>query len=331
MRTTFRHCVVVGSALFISVSAYQILQAQGYVEGTFQRTLTISGSLTELEATTGSGRIEVRSGPAGRVEVQAQVRVSERGRGRQEAEELLRQLQTNPPIEQVGNVVRVGLIQDPDARQNVSISYTITVPPETRLRSHTGSGGQFVDGIAGPVEVSSGSGGLTISNIQSGARVRTGSGTIRMSNVASDVTANTGSGGIVAEGIAGGFSGRTGSGSIRLTQTATGDVEAFTGSGGVELNGVRGMVRVRTGSGGIAVEGQPTGSWDLTAGSGSVVVRLPQQTAFNVNAHTGSGGITVEHPVTVQGRLRRNELVGTVRGGGFELGVRTASGSIRIE
>jgi len=116
-----------------------------------------------------------------------------------------------------------------------------------------------------------------------------------------------------------------------MSQTSPGSVEVSTGSGSVDLHAIKGSLRVRTGSGGVTVDGEATGPWDLQTGAGSINIRLPEQAAFTVDAHTGSGGITVDHPLTITGTVRRNEVRGTVGGGGVALNARTGSGSIRIQ
>jgi hypothetical protein len=330
MRTSSYVALFASLILVLGCAPATFLFAQGTVEGSFQRTLSVSGP-QEVDISTGSGRIEVRSGATDRIEVRATIRVSERRRGRQRAEELVTQLESDPPIDQTGNMIRIGYLDDPEYRQNVSISYNVIVPTDTRLRSRTGSGSQSVDGVSGALDATAGSGSIAISNVQGEIRAQTGSGFIRIDQAGSDVSVSTGSGGITAERVAGAFRGNTGSGSVRFTQTGSGNVEVSTGSGSVELAGVRGALRARTGSGRITAGGDLLGDWDLQSGSGSITVRLPQQAAFDLNAHTSSGGITVDHPVTIQGTIRRNELFGQVRGGGFALNVRAASGSIRIE
>jgi len=76
---------------------------------------------------------------------------------------------------------------------------------------------------------------------------------------------------------------------------------------------------------------KPSGEWKLEAGSGNVTLRLPSTAAFDLHAHTGSGAIESDHPITVQGKVNRHELRGKVRGGGAPLEVSTGSGNIRIE
>jgi DUF4097 and DUF4098 domain-containing protein YvlB len=281
----------------------------------FDRTLNVSGPV-DLDVATGSGRIEVRQGTAGRVQIHGVIRVGTDWwrRSEREAEDLVRQLESDPPIEQTGNMIRIGRMRSRDF-DNVSISYQIDVPAQTALRSQSGSGSLNVTGLQGTVVTSTGSGSITLTDLRGNVRANTGSGTIR------------------ADGIAGGFNATTGSGGVTLSQNASGDVDISTGSGTVRASGIRGGLRIHTGSGGITAEGEQAGRWDLEASSGSITIRLPENAGFDLNAHSGSGGVHVDHPFTLQGRIdkRRNDVSGRVRGGGHVLDVRTGSGSIRIQ
>src|SRR5690606_24423661 len=109
------------------------------------------------------------------------------------------------------------------------------------------------------------------------------------------------------------------------------EVDVTTGSGSIELAGFEGALSARAGSGEITAEGTPTGPWHVQSGSGSIVVRVPPGAEFDVDAHTGSGGISVEQQVTVSGEQRRGSLSGRVGSGGPMLSLRTGSGNIRIE
>jgi hypothetical protein len=301
----------------------------GGVEGHFDRTLKVTGPV-DLGVETGSGSISVRAGGSGSVEVRGTIR----GNGwlsNSDIETHVHALESNPPIEQDGNRIRVGHIEDRDLTRNISISYELVVPAETRLRSETGSGSQTLEGIAGPAETSSGSGSLRISRIGAEVHARTGSGSIELDSVRGNVKASSGSGSIHATGIAGGLVASTGSGDVKLEQTAAGDVEVQTGSGTVELSGVKGSVRVSTGSGTIRAQGEPAGPWRLHTASGRVTVHLPEQAAFDLEAHTSSGRIESTLPITVQGSISPRELHGKVRGGGSLVELSTSSGSIHIE
>ncbi len=301
--------------------------AYAAIEGSFQRTLTVSGPV-DLDIETGSGSITVRTGSSDKVEVTGHIRATEWFSS--SARDRVQRLEQNPPIQQSGNTIHIGHIEDPDLRRNISISYDVAVPPQTQLKSSTGSGSQTVQGIQGDLDIHSGSGSLTVSNVSSTVRADTGSGSITLDHVKGNVRSHTGSGSIHATDIAGGFEGNTGSGSIHLQQSAPGAVKAETGSGDVELSGVRGSLEARAGSGGIRAEGDPRGGWLVHTGSGRVRLEIPTDAAFDLDARTSSGSISLQHPVTIQGRITKKEVHGKVRGGGVQVQVQTGSGDIEI-
>ncbi len=298
-------------ALLASV-ALPVVRAETFsAEGSFTRTLKVTGAV-DLSVKTGSGSIKIRRGPAGAVVVYGKIRANDSWFGGGNAEEKVKALEANPPIEQTGNTIRIGRIEDRALRENVSISYEITVPADTRLDSHSGSGSQEIDGVKGPVEVETGSGSITLGEIGGELRASTGSGSIHGTRIAGAITASTGSG------------------SISLEQAAPGNVDVHTGSGHIEVRGVHGELRAGTGSGGIDVEGHPTGNWRMRSGSGGISVKLPSDMGFELSAHTSSGRVHTDHPVTMQGSVSPREIRGKVRGGGPLIEASTSSGSIRI-
>ena len=72
-------------------------------EGTFERVLDVSGPV-ELEVVSGSGSITIRAGASDTVRVHGTIRSRDSGK--------VSRLEQNPPIEQNGNVIRVGFIED---------------------------------------------------------------------------------------------------------------------------------------------------------------------------------------------------------------------------
>jgi hypothetical protein len=302
-------------------------------EGSFQRTLNVSGQ-PEIDIVSGSGSIEVRRGSAGRVEISARIQANDGwnwGRRSQlSPEERVKRIEANPPVEQKANAVRIGYITSDELREGVSISYVVTVPARSSLRSKTGSGSQEVSGIDGNVETATGSGSLRITDTGGDLHASTGSGSIDATSIGGALYASTSSGSISATGVKAGITARTGSGRIDLTQSGSGNVEVSSGSGSVRLKGVHGAVRASTSSGGLTIEGNLSGDWDLSAGSGSVTIDLPSSQGFELDATTGSGNIAVDAPVTVRGTINKRSLRGTVHGGGPLLHVRTSSGGISI-
>jgi DUF4097 and DUF4098 domain-containing protein YvlB len=144
---------------------------------------------------------------------------------------------------------------------------------------------------------------------------------------------------------------RSGDGHIRVDGTS-GAAKVETGDGHIEVRNFNGSVRGRTGDGHMTVEGVFTevkletgdGHVDFTARPGSkmstnwlihtsdgrVEVRLPQDFAAEIYAHTGDGRISLDFPVTVNGSPEHNRVRGKLNGGGplFEIG--TGDGRISI-
>ena len=316
------------TGLAVLLVCLRALPAAAAAEGSFQRTLTVTGP-ANVDLSTGSGTVHVRTGGSGQVEINAHIKLTNWFSG--DGERRVQEIEKNPPIQQSGNDIRIGHSDDSELLHNVSISYELVVPAETQLRSHTGSGSQTIEGLQREIEIQTGSGGLKISDIGNSVRAETGSGDVEIRGVKGSVRTRTGSGSIHATDVGGGFEGHTGSGHITLDQTAAGAVRAETGSGGMELRGVKGSLEATAGSGTITAEGDPTGSWTVHSGSGSIRLKLAAAAGFDLDAHTSSGSISVSQPVTVQGSMGRRELRGKVHGGGVPVDVETGSGNIEIQ
>jgi Putative adhesin len=285
-------------------------------QGHFERTLQVSGPV-ELEVQTRSGDIIVRSGPAGSVVVRGKIYVSDHwnilGMGVGERKEGVSEIEQNPPLRQDGNNIHIDYVNV----RNISVDYEITVPEDTTVRAHTGSGDQTIEGIRGNADLESGSGAMKLTRLTGEIRLQTGSGDVR------------------AREISGPVRGGAGSGDIEVEETGAGDIDLHTGSGTITVRGIEGAFHAEAGSGDITAEGTQTGAWEIRTGSGNVTVRLPDNAAFDANLSTSSGTMEVNPAITmtVQGRVQetRKQIIGKVRGGGPLLTLHTGSGDIRIE
>jgi hypothetical protein len=283
---------------------------------TFDRTLTVSGPV-DLEVLTHSGDVTVRAGASGSVTIHGKIFMSDRwnilpGVGVGGNRDNVQMVAQNPPIRQEGNSVHIDYVEV----KNISVDYEITVPADTTIRSHSGSGDQLVEGTHGNVDVT------------------TGSGDVKLTHLTGEVTLQTGSGDVRAREISGPVKGGTGSGDVEIEETGAGDIYLHTGSGNIIARGVQGGFRGETGSGDVTAEGTQSGSWEIHTGSGNVHVQLPSNAAFDADISTSSGTVDVESPIemTVQGRVgdTHKQIRGKVRGGGPLLRVHTGSGDIHI-
>ena len=311
---------VVGA--FVSVRAYA-------AEGHFERTLSVTGPV-DLDVRTGSGDIAVRRGKAGSLLVKARIK-TDGHLDEESAQKQVRAIEANPPIKQDGDVIKIGEFEDSSLARNVSISYEITTPADTHLRSSTGSGDQTLEGLKRQVTASSGSGDLKVSNIGDQVRVSTGSGHISVDRARSGVHASTGSGDILIAQAVGNLRASTGSGDVTVQQSGPGDVQVNSASGRVQINGVDGSLRVQTASGNVSVQGKGSGSWKLESASGNMDIHLAPEQGFFLRAHTVSGGIHTGREMTVQGSMGEHNIEGKVGDGALPLEVRTVSGNIQVD
>jgi hypothetical protein len=295
-------------AVVILASAFAVASTP---QGTFEKTFQVTGPV-ELEVQTRSGDITVRSGPAGSVSIRGKIYVGDHWLfGSRHAD--VSDIERNPPIRQDGNSIHIDYVNARD----ISVDYEITVPTDTTIHSHSGSGNQTIEGTHG------------------NADLQTGSGDMRLSHLTGEIRLQTGSGDVRAREIAGPVRGGAGSGNIEVEETGSGDIDLHTGSGNITARGIQGAFRGDAGSGDITAEGAMTGAWEIRTGSGNVHIRLPADAAFDANLSTSSGTLSVDAPLTmtVQGRVQetRKSVMGKVRGGGPLLTLRTGSGDIHIE
>jgi hypothetical protein len=254
-------------------------------EATFERTLKVSGHV-DLSVATGSGNIHVTPGSGSQVHIFARVKSNWGGN-----DEKVREIAANPPIEQTGDIIRIGARHE--NLHNISIDYEIETPADSYLDASSGSGNVTDDGVGENTKL------------------------------------NTGSGNIHATGLHGGFALNTGSGNIFAEQTGEGDVKVQTGSGSIELHDLKGGLHAGTGSGDIKVNGAPVADWKLETGSGSIEF-WPGSTGFTIDASTGSGSVHTDREMVVQGSFDRHHINGKFNGGGPTVRIETGSGEIRV-
>ncbi|MFZ0760891.1 MAG: DUF4097 family beta strand repeat-containing protein [Candidatus Sulfotelmatobacter sp.] len=301
-RSSYVALVVLFASTFAAASTPQ---------GTFAKTFQVSGPV-DLEVQTRSGDIIVHSGPPGSVSIRGKIYVSEHWLlGDRQGD--VTEIEQNPPLRQDGNSIHIDYVNS----HNISVDYEITVPADTTIRAHTGSGDQKIEGTHGNMDLQSGSGDVKLTRITGEIRLQTGSGDVR------------------AREISGAVRGETGSGDVEVEETGPGDVDLHTGSGNITVRGIQGSFRADAGSGDITAEGKQTGGWEIRTGSGNVRVQLPADAAFDADISTSSGTLDVGAPLTmtVQGRVQEThkQIVGKVRGGGPSLTLHTGSGDIQVE
>jgi hypothetical protein len=302
------------AATGIAVVMSLCLPAAFAAEKSFDRTLSVNGSVT-LHVSTGSGYIRVSPGSDNQVHIVGHVK----GNGSSwfgggSSDDAVARVADHPPIDQAGNIIRVGDEHSGDFFRHVSIDYEITTPANTMLVAESGSGD------------------LQLSNLNGTVKAHTGSGSIRAEKLGSGSRLETGSGSIEANGLMGGTTLQTGSGEIHAQLSSAGDVVANTGSGDIKLADVQGALKAETGSGTLEISGRPTAPWKLETGSGDISLKLGNAN-FTLDAETGSGSVKSDPPLTMttHGSTDKHHVNGTVNGGGPTIKAETGSGDIHIQ
>ncbi len=278
--------------ILLTAATFAIATTAFAAEAKFERTLS-TGSSPEVSVSTGSGNVTLRAGSDNQVHIIGHVH-SSRGWMGGDADSRVQQIANNPPISQSGNEITIGERHNSDLFHNISIDYEVTLPRASTINASSGSGDVDIQGV--------------------GASLK----------------AQSGSGNVKAHGIAGPATLGTGSGDIDFDQSAPGDVKAETGSGNIVLHNLSGALKSSTGSGNIEVSGQPTSDWKLSTGSGNIHMAVGSGARFNLDADTGSGTVSVQQPITMQGSLNRHHVSGSVNGGGPTIRANTGSGDIQI-
>lgn len=278
-------------------------------ERSFERTLLVS-SPADLDVTSDIGGITLTAGPSNSVRIRAILRPALHFADLGRSDANIRELERNPPIEQIGNRVRIGYVKDRSVLNGVSMRLVIEAPLKSQLYARTTSGGIRVDGVRGPVNS------------------QTHSGRIEIFDAAGEVRAVTHSGGVVVNRADGSVFARNDSGGIRIAQIG-GTVDSRTASGRIELDDVVGEVRATTDSGSIIIRaaGGPVFAHNK---SGSIDAG---EVAGSIDARTDSGAIQLSQtkPAAIRARSDSGAIrVGLANGGGYAILAQSASGRISV-
>lgn len=245
-----------------------------------------------------SGSVEIRRGEQNLVSIDATKRASGLG---------VNPEQIQITTEQIENTIRLATTPNWSLFQFGlrSVNFVITVPEHCDVQLSNGSGTVLLQGTTGNMQIQTGSGRIEASELQGQIALKTGSGRIQAGSIQGQLLAKTGSGRIFLQDLRGTATATTGSGRIEIEQSM-----------------LKGISHFKTGSGRIAFDGviDPHSNIEMRSGSGSIQLRLPSNTAFSLDARTGSGGVHNDFGASEVGSGPRGRLR-----------LRTGSGGIRIQ
>jgi hypothetical protein len=110
------------------------------------------------------------------------------------------------------------------------------------------------------------------------------------------------------------------------------DADVSTVNGDVEVTAA-GLARATTVNGSVTAtvgKGDWTGSLEFSTVNGGIRLTLPSDINVDIDASTVNGSIDSDFPITMQGRMRRQDLHGQIGKGGRRLRLTTVNGGIEL-
>ena len=168
--------------------------------------------------------------------------------------------------------------------------------------------------------------------------LRTTNGKIAAVGLVGDTVAHTSNGGIQVQGSRGTLDLETSNGSI-ATEGGVGKISTKSSNGAIDIVSSNGVVDAHTSNGHINYRGKlVAGDHVLSTSNGNVIVQLPADAAFKLQARTSSGQITSEFAGDSESpakkkKSNKSQLSGTFGGRqtSASLDVHTSNGNIEIK
>lgn len=217
---------------------------------------------------------------------------------------------------------------------SVSVNFNLTIP----------SGAS--------ADINSVSGDLTLANIGGAAKAETVSGNVVLEKITGTLKGKTVSGDVTVMGAAKGAYCKSVSGNVKVDDV-NGDAELYTVSGTLKAGSVKGSITAENTSGDVkltevtdakAIKAKTLsgdvdyvgviysdGAYSFKSHSGDVLLTVPSDAAFDLEAKTFSGSIETDFEITLAGKISKKELKGSVNGGGATLEIKTFSGDVHLK
>ncbi len=272
----------------------------------FEKKFSVAAGGT-LRVKTDIGNVRVTGGSGTEVSVVADMHGRERdlNRFRMSADQQGNDVEVRGEAEHMGGSWFSGF-------NNFDVDIIITVPRQYNLDVKTSGGNVEVSTIAGNVEGETSGGDVAVTDVEGPVTVGTSGGTVTAEKVKGNARLVTSGGDVHAKAIAG-------------------DVIAKTSGGNVELDGAEGAVDARTSGGNVYVRLTGKGK-DLHAetSGGNIDFDVPRDLAADLDLSTSGGEVTCDFPITISGKIRSDEVRGTLNGGGQRVYGHTSGGNVTV-
>ena len=192
---------------------------------------------------------------------------------------------------------------------NISISFVVYTPREMSTDLKTSGGHVETSGLSGNQDIATSGGHLKLVELSGNVQARTSGGHIDITGFQGDIEARTSGGHIDVASSEGSLRVRTSGGRINLEQVA-------------------GTVEARTSGGSISADITSIGQFvDLRTSGGNVNISVPGGIGLDLDL---SGSRVRSELKNFSGEVERDEIRGSINGGGPKIAARTSGGTVRI-
>lgn len=192
---------------------------------------------------------------------------------------------------------------------NLSISFVVYTPHDMQSTLRTSGGHITVRGLNGRQEVRTSGGHLELTDLMGEVEARTSGGHIEIARFEGTMSARTSGGHISAE-------------------DADGAIDLHTSGGHIELADVGGTVEARTSGGSIEADlSSITESVDLRTSGGHITITVPGDRGYNLALR---GSRVRSQLSNFSGEVERDQIDGSINGGGPQITARTSGGTVRL-
>lgn len=231
-------------------------------------------------------------------------------------------------------------------KKSLSFSFKIYVPQNVSTELQTSGGNIVLTGISGDQDFTTSGGNLDLNGLSGKVKGRTSGGNISLQNCKNDLDLETSGGNIDAQNSTGNINIATSGGSIHLDnlsgnikartsggniegKTIGGDLLAQTSGGNISLLALDCSLKTSTSGGNIEVSVNKPGSFiSISNSAGKVNLTLPKNTGMDLKLSAMK--ITADNLENFSGNNSKNEINGTVNGGGIPVNVEVSGGKINL-
>jgi len=231
-------------------------------------------------------------------------------------------------------------------KKTLSFSFKIYAPGNVSTKLETSGGNIVLTGLSGDQDFKTSGGNLDLNGLSGKVNGRTSGGNISLKNCKNNLDLTTSGGNINAQNSTGNITVSTSGGSLKLdnlsgnikAQTSGGNIDgktiagtlsAHTSGGNVSLLALDCSLKTSTSGGNIEVKINKPGNYiSISNSSGKVHLMLPRNAGLDLKLNARQ--ISTENLENFSGSNSKEQITGTMNGGGIPVTVDAGSGKIDV-